>query len=284
MSRARTGAVAVAVFLVAVVALLPGCTHSPHPTSAAAAPAPRVRRPSPADPLRVLLVGDGVMFDAAPAIEAALHAAGPVDVTAEPVLGFGLTRPEFYDWRTKWPALVGRVRPEVSVLFVGPWDVRTLDVGSRQLAPGGPGWAAWYRQLADEAIATLTAGGGELVWVGMTWEGVPGANPKAAALSTVLRALPADNDHVHFVDGAVALAGPGGAYEAVQVGAAGAPERIMKPDGEHLCPAGATRLARAVVRAVARGRELAPASGWEQGTWRDDPRYHWSFGGGCPAA
>src|SRR5437867_9485347 len=59
-------------------------------------PVPTGRRPTTADPLRVLLVGDGVMFDAAPGIEAALGAAGPTVVTAAPVFGFGLTRPEVY--------------------------------------------------------------------------------------------------------------------------------------------------------------------------------------------
>jgi hypothetical protein len=57
-----------------------------------------------------------------------------------------------------------------------------------------------------------------------------------------------------------------------------APVRKVKPDGtpdEHVCPAGAARVARLVrdeIEAMVGGVPPEPA-GWESGVWRDDLRY-----------
>jgi hypothetical protein len=232
----------------------------------------------PAVPARALLVGDGVMYDAAPALEAALRAGGVAEVLAAPRFGFGLTRPEVYDWRREWRALVSSARPDLVVLLVGPWDVRTVVVDGRLLAPGSPGWEAFYGALADEAVGILTAGGARLLWVGMPLVDVrPDIGARVAPFNAELRRVAARHPSVTFVDAAAALAGPDGRYAAVQL-EDGRPERVMKPDGEHLCPAGAARLAAAVVAAV----PLSPGDGWRHAAWRADGRYSWGAGGGCP--
>ncbi|OWY59857.1 hypothetical protein B7486_72315, partial [cyanobacterium TDX16] len=41
-------------------------------------------------------------------------------------------------------------------------------------------------------------------------------------------------------------------------------------DGKHLCPAGAERVASAVVAALADQHGLEADEGWQQGAWRDD--------------
>lgn len=238
-----------------------------------------LRTPTPAHPLRVVLLGDGVLFDAAPAIEAALRAAGPVAVSSRPVLGFGLTRPDWHDWRATWPRLMASERPDLVVLLVGPWDVRTLVVGGRALAPGTPTWAAWYRGIATEAAAILRAGGARLLWLGMPWNADRTTRPRTAALNTVIRQVSGTG----FVDLARALGDAHGAYRAVQV-EHGAPVRIMKADGVHLCPAGAARVARAVLSAAAALWRLRVTTAWQSGPWRSDQRYSWAPGGGCPTA
>jgi uncharacterized protein len=268
-----------AVVLAGLVAVS-GCGARAAPVRTSAAPLAVVRRPSSADPLRVLLVGDGVMFDAAPAISAALAASGPVRVTAYPVFGFGLTRPEWYDWRRAWPPMVAQLRPDLVVLMVGPWDTRTVAAG----APGTAGWARWYSVVADRAAGVLTAGGARLVWVGMPWVGRPGSAPRVAALDAVLGRVPAAVARTWFVDTRRLLAGPHGGYAAVQPAIDGGKVRVMKPDGEHLCPDGAARIGDAVAGRVGPVFGLGPADGWEAGDWRHDQRYSWAPGGGCPPA
>jgi hypothetical protein len=223
-------------------------------------------------------VGDGVMYDAVPALEAALRAGGVGRVVAAPRFGFGLTRPEAYDWRREWPALMADARPDLVVLWVGPWDLRTVAAAGRPLAPGTPGWEAFYGALADEAVAILTGGGARLLWVGAALVTTDaGLAARVASFNAALRRVAARHPRVTFVDAPAALAGPGGDLSAVEATVGGAPVRVFKSDGEHLCPAGAARLAAAVAAAV----PLA-ADGWQDGPWHNDGRYSWAAGGGCP--
>ena len=73
---------------------------------------------------------------------------------------------------------------------------------------------------------------------------------------------------------------PGGYAESVP-GPAGATVRLFQPDGEHLCPDGAARLAGAVARSVAARWGIAPAPGWESGAWRRHARYDSTAPGPC---
>lgn len=217
------------------------------------------------------------MYDAVPALEAALRAGGLAEVVAAPRFGMGLTRPEAYDWRTEWPRLMSATRPDLVVLMVGPWDVRTVEVAGRALAPGEPGWEAFYEPLARDAAAILTGGGARLIWVGMPLAGdAADLTARVTAFNAVVRKVAA-GPRLTFVDAAAALAGPDGRFAPVQLDGA-TPVRVMKPDGEHLCPAGAARLAAAVVAAV----PLEAGAAWRDGPWRTDGRYRWNAGGGCP--
>ncbi|HMC42236.1 MAG TPA: acyltransferase family protein, partial [Acidimicrobiales bacterium] len=119
-------------------------------------PPPRLRLspgrvPTPQDPLRVLIVGDSVMYDAAPGIVAALQATGVVHVDSQPVLGFGLTRS--YPWRSAWPRLVAEKRAELVLALFGGWDGPTAATD---------GWGK-YASLVDEALSALRSQGAAVV-------------------------------------------------------------------------------------------------------------------------
>ena len=72
--------------------------------------------PSAANPVRVMLIGDSVMQDAAVGITAVLQATGDVEVSTEAIPGFGLTTS---DWPTSFPALIRQNRPQ---LIVASWS------------------------------------------------------------------------------------------------------------------------------------------------------------------
>jgi hypothetical protein len=128
----------------------------------ASAPAPfgqPLRTASPADLLRVLLIGDSKSYDAGPAvlaILAAMGATGATEVTALNRLGFGLSRTK-YDWRSDWARVVEERRPELVVALFGLWDEAFL---ARQ------GDEA-YARILDESTALLTAGGAKMMLVGI---------------------------------------------------------------------------------------------------------------------
>ena len=131
----------------------------------------------------MLLVGDGILWDATPALQAALDALGVVS-RFESYWGFGLTKPERRDWPALWPQYVVEEQPDVVVVSSGPNDAlpRPGPDGTL-LAPGDPGWAAWYGGLLDRAAAILTADGAHVLWLGMLWPGQPEATPATVALN-----------------------------------------------------------------------------------------------------
>ena len=225
-----------------------------------------------ADPLRVLLVGDSVSYDAEPGIAAALRATGVAQVTARNVLGFGLTVDEPFDWRTEWPKLVAETRPELVVAFFGGWDESFVTQHGAEA----------YGRRVDEAVAILTAEGARLLLIGQAVNvdrnRVPYGRPSRDALrAAALRHRPA----VAFLDLDPVLS-PGGRFTFHLPGPTG-PERVRKMDGTHLCPAGAARIGRAVLDAAAVVWALpAPPPAWRAGDWALDPRFDDPHGA-CPS-
>ena len=247
-----------------------------------AAPAPPVpvlvlaggRIPTAADPLRVLVVGDSVMYDASPGIAAALDGTGVVRVTSEPVLGFGLTR-SAYRWRTEWPKLVAADRPDVVLAMFGGWD------GPGVLARG----RAWYAGLAEEAVTALSATGARVVWLEYPQNRppeIPGRPPPdqpanelgRQAVNAVLAGVAAGHlDTVAYLPTAPVLENAVG-FTAFLPDATGRLVRVRKRDDVHFCPAGAARVGELVLRALGPTYALPPAApDWEGGAWRLDPRY-----------
>jgi len=279
----RRALVAAPVAAAVVALVLVAVTVPPGPPARLAAdepgPAPAAR-PDPfggpvrvataADPLRVLVVGDSVSYDAEPGLLAALRATGAVTVEAENRLGFGLTS-HFVDWRTDWPRFVRDVRPEVVITFFGDWDETFL-------AREGP---EAYARLLDEAFGILGSGGARLLVVGVpvnvNREGVQHPRETRASFqAAVARLAPM----AAFLDLDPVLT-PGATFRSHLEGPGGL-ERVRKLDGHHLCPAGAARIGRAAVDALAPAWSLpAPDPSWRAGDWALDPRYD-EPPGSCP--
>lgn len=241
-------------------------------TTAAPATTTTVGPPAPA-PRRVLIVGDSVAYDAAPALAAAFRAGG-VAVDAEPVLGLGLTRPEVYDWRAAWARAVVRRNPDLAVVLVGAWDI--------PLGPTEPaGWETAYERLVGEAVSILSARGARVVWIRFPPIRDPQGDARLRRLSDAAAAatLAAGG---WVVDPRRVVGGPGGTFAAALPGPSGAPLQARKPDGVHFCPWGAALLARAVVDEVAAHTTWPAPQGWELGAWWRDVRY--SPSAGCAPA
>jgi hypothetical protein len=230
---------------------------------------------------RVLLLGDGILWDATPALEAALGTLG-VATRFEPYWGFGLTRPEVRDWTALWPGYVSEDRPDVVVVTSGPNDaVPRPGADGTLLVPGDAAWASWYGGILDWAAAVLTADGAHVLWLGMLWPARPDATPATAALNDALRALAARNPAVTYVDTPSGVAGPDGRFAEFVDGV-----RLRKPDGEHLCAEGAARFAVVVAEALGAqlGRPVDPSfatATWRRGDWRTNGRYDMNGGTGC---
>jgi hypothetical protein len=279
MGQAAKGLTAVAVAVASL--LVVGCAaHAADPT-ARVAPAIQLsvagRAVTGRDPLRVLVLGDGVAYDLQPALAAALESGARARVTPGALFGFGLTRTAVYDWRKLWAAAITKTRPDLVIVFLGPWDIGDVPVEGRTLQPGQSRWAAWYGDQAAGAARLLTAGRTSLIWVGATLEGAPGSMSRVTALNGVLRRVTVDAGG-RFVDGAQVLAGPDGRYRR---GVGSLP--LFKVDDEHLCQEGAARLAAAIAAVASGTWQLAVRPAWRDGAWRSDPRYQGPGPTGCPS-
>ena len=254
-----------------------------------------VPAPSPADPLRVMILGDSVMHDASYGITAALQATGEVTVDTRTIDGFGLENAK--DWPTSIPNLIRQTRAQL-IVASWSWD---------QYGPTTPNalhQPVQYTRLLRRAVSTmLTPGNGVegVIFTQFPQSGnLAAANPAdQVAYNAERRAgVVAWNDIAEkmtsYFPGQVMylpLAGSvllGGKYSAwlPPEGDPRAPSsawiRVRKLDNVHLCPEGSARYADALLTDMTSIFRLAPAVGdWAQGSWTSDPNFN-NPPGACP--
>jgi hypothetical protein len=238
----------------------------------------------PPGPARAVVLGDSLAYDVAPAIGAMLQAGGTgfTDMSF-PGLGFTVTASD-WNWRSAWSKVIADTQPDLVVFLTGPWDARDITVGGVPLVYGSPEWRAWYDGELDDFVRLVEGAGARLVW--LTAPTYDPTSPDAVDLTAVnaaFGAVPTRWPGVEVVDTDAAVDAPDGSFAEYLPGSAG-PEQVRKADGLHFCPAGAARVARALLPAVDHWWSLTPAAGWDAGPWRQDDRYvHPAYGPGCGA-
>lgn len=244
MRRARSLAIA-------LVALASACAAERASPPGTAGQATVALSTTAAEPVRrLLLVGDSVMDEVAPAVRAAL--AGRTDVRYVLTIGAVGVPP---DWDAVWPRAIDEHRPDAVAVLVGAWEGRDLP----DIPFGSPAWIDWYRSRLDGWARALSAGGATVWWFGSLPVRDPEAEPRFAVLDREYRALAERFAAVRFVDTRAVL-GPG--YRELD-----GTERLRRTDGLHLCPAGTIRLVEALLAAMG----LEPVPGWQTGPWRSGP-------------
>jgi hypothetical protein len=251
--------------------------------------------PSPADPLRVMVLGDSVMHDASYGITASLQATGDVTVSTRTIDGFGLTVST--DWPTSIPNLIRETGAQL-IIATWSWD---------QYGPTAPNalhQPVQYTRLLRRAVSTMLTPGNGVEGVIFT------AFPQSGDLAT---ANPADKASFNKERRAGVIAWndiakkmtsdfPGrvmyfpladsvlldGRYSAwlPPEGDPHAPSnqwiRVRKLDNVHLCPEGSARYAAALLADMRSVFGLPPADGtWSQGAWTTDPNFN-DPPGACP--
>jgi hypothetical protein len=255
--------------------LPPRVTTSSVPTP----PRPVPPAPSEVAPMRLLLAGDGLMWDAGPAMRAAAEATGPSIVRDESYWGFALSRPGWRDWRSLWPAYVAEFQPTVVAVTFGIHDTEPQVVDGRVVDPDSPDWPDWYASQVRRAMDALTAGDASVYWLGMPPVADPASNARIRRLNQVTRKAVEVNPYGHFLDVPALVSSTG---DAAVVDPFGSPYR--KLDRLHLCQAGAAQLADTLVTALGAAWGTVTDPSWITGPWRADRRYDWTGPPGCSAA
>jgi hypothetical protein len=252
-------------------------------------------KPSAADPLRVMVIGDSVMHDASYGITAALQATGEVTVATRTIDGFGLTTAT--GWRTSLPLLISQTHAQL-IVASWSWDMEGPTTPNALFEP------AKYAQLLRSAVSVmLTPGNGVegVIFMQFPQSGqVPSANPASQAAYNRFRAdgvtawnRIAEKMATYFpgqvmyfpIANSVLLNGRFSAWLPPE-GDPHAPvpawTRVRKLDNVHLCPEGSARIGDALLTDMSTLFDLAPASPqWAQGAWMTDADFN-DPPGACP--
>ena len=236
-----------------------------------------------------MLIGDSVMWVAAPGIQASLQATDRVAVTDRAIVGFGLTTA--HNWPTSFHQFVSTLHPEL-VVATWSWDntaaldhpvayQKTLESAVRELLTPGDG--------VDGVIFTQFPPSGPFFTV------IPhaaaltkGRQREQAAWDTIVRSLPqAFPGKVMYLPIAPSVLLHGKFTQWLPpVNDPHAPKsswvRVRMVDRVHLCPPGVVRYSSALLVDLTTLFGLPPAKGpWYAGTWQHDPRYN-DPPGTCP--
>ncbi len=224
---------------------------------------PTLRTPTADDPLRVLLVGDSYLYDAAPGMLAAMEADGVVAPIDRSRLGFTITDDRWEDTLT---GFVADHRPELVIAMWARFDAKWLETND----------PAEYQPRLDRAVEILTADGAVLAFVGLAPSLTEGVDPvpMERGINTFFEAIPARHPGRAFYVEPDPIVAPDGTPDRWIDTPAG-PLLVRKVDGSHYCGDGSARFGLAVAEILAAVAGVAPADPalWWAADWRTERRY-----------
>jgi peptidoglycan/LPS O-acetylase OafA/YrhL len=239
-----------------------------------------------ADPLRVMTLGDSVMYDGEVGIQAALQATGVVIVSPHGFPGWGLINDSHF--QRDIAGAIAADHPEV-ILMMWSWD--NADAKEHPVA---------YERLLTEAINVMLAPGNGVDGIAIIQfpkigeddaiidpvqreQAVVSAEANRKAFDKMVSALPAQYPgRITYLPVASSLE-VDGHYSTWLHTVDGGWVRARKTDGVHLCPAGAAVLGAAVTEQLSPMFHLPPpAPGWVDGPWINDIKRFGMPAGECP--
>lgn len=201
----------------------------------------------------VLLLGDSMMKLPSLAIERELAKTKPdVKATSFATIGTGLARLDAFDWLGKMDELCAQEHPKMAVLSLGANDRQPMRLSGGGIVPvGSPEWATEYTKRIGEAMDRLIAGGCEqVVWLLLPPMRDAIVSEHAQQVNELLKEAAATRPAVRLYDfsSLVADRRTGGYTEHLMDPKTAAAIRVRDPDGIHLTPDGARRLATALIQ------------------------------------
>ncbi|MET0739881.1 MAG: GDSL-type esterase/lipase family protein [Acidimicrobiales bacterium] len=200
-------------------------------------------------PTRVLLVGDSVMHQLGDALID--QAPRGVKVRNEAVWGSGLLSPWFVDWPANLNDLLDQYDPDIVVfLFVGNYNFggdHEYETASGVRIPDrtSPAFFRAWQAQAEHMTERAAEAGAEVAWILPP----PMSGPDGQAVVDGLRDVyeqVAEDTGAELIDANDVLARENGSFLARGTNADGESVPLRSPDGVHLAPTGAARLAALV--------------------------------------
>jgi hypothetical protein len=230
------------------------------PTTTSQPPAPGHHRPPPAakerytaaHPLRVWVAGDSLAEVPGQSLERITGEGASIDVlTVESRLATGLTRPDVYNWFTRFPQAVAQLKPRVAVLSFGADDSHDYMTGGPaglSIGPiGSASWAREYRRRVAGVTSELNAAGVYVVWLGVPISRSPDRNVRFRFIDHILfSVVKADPKGASYID-AYSLFARGGEYHDYLRSQSGQLVLMRAADGIHYTSPAGDLVANAVI-------------------------------------
>lgn len=212
---------------------------------------PLNNHPTPATPLKVLIVGDSVGLDLGQPLVNVLAGYGDVTTYVDGRIDTGLTRPDYFNWPAELQIDLANQQPNLVVVMIGANDPQGLVTANGSLQYGQPGWDEAYSARVAAFIAEANAAGAHVLWVGMPPMQDPALDAKLHHLNALVQAqVVAAHGGAAYLSSVPSLGDPHGGFAAFLPNSAGAEINVRTPDGIHLSPGGGARLAAAVAAAM----------------------------------
>lgn len=215
-----------------------------------------VHIPTPADPARVLIIGDSDAGTFGPYLQRLLAATGVVDTTLDYKVSSGLARPDFFNWHEELDRQLSEVDPHIVVVTFGGNDAQFLADESGDSVASMPTpdsdnaeWTAEYRERVGRIVGALEDR--DVVWVGIPSHVDPEVRFRMNLQNEAVKAELAQYPEVDFVDTWRRFAGRNGNYaEFVIDPRDGMGKDVRAGDGFHLNEVGAEILAIDIAQVV----------------------------------
>jgi uncharacterized protein len=227
--------------------------QSPAPVPAVATPTepprPQHRRPTVADPLRVLFAGDSLIGNIATAFGRVHSAEQRMLLDVDFHVSTGLARPDVLDWPTYLDRIVGERDPEVVVLMFGGNDDQDMQTEDGKVPLFSPEWVREYQRRVGIMMDVAGAEDRTVVWLGLPAVQVERLESARRLMNRAARQQARERWNVRYVNLAATLT-PDGYDQYVQ------DVRAREADGVHLSIPGSELVAHDILDAFARARRL----------------------------
>ncbi|MCX7620884.1 MAG: hypothetical protein N2037_08595 [Acidimicrobiales bacterium] len=225
-----------------------------------AAAMPKMRTPTPEEPLRLWVGGDSIVGIFGTELLKASSATGIIKGRLDYKPSTGLSRPDYFNWPDHIREVAKDEDPEVIVIMFGANDIQGMRVGGGAVQPLTPEWLEEYRKRVGEIMDIMRdekQGDRLVLWVGALPMGPNSGVKGMEQVNYIYWSEAQKRPWVRFVDAWPFFVGPNGAYEPRLPSADGTQHLLRERDNIHLTAAGGDRLAWAVLDALGQVVDLS---------------------------
>lgn len=204
--------------------------------------------PTPADPLRLHIMGDSMVQFFGHVMVGLANDTGVIEASTEHQLSSGLSRPDFYDWPTRIVEVLAAEDPDAVVLMFGGNDAQAIVVDGQIARRFSDAWVQEYSARVGHVMDLVTTDPDRvLIWVGQPIMEDPEYDSRMQRLNEVFDAEAAKRERVHYVDTRDLFRGPNGGFSRYVADADGQLADVRLTDGVHLSTIGGRWLSQVLL-------------------------------------